>query len=94
MNEKEAMMQGVHRWLFYCWNFQSERYTDGMYYPTVIMQAEWTCNREHIMAKYMHSLDKVGSEFALMDLYGELDTNNRRVMLDWIMSNENHATKL
>lgn len=96
MEEKqiETMMLGAHRWMFYCWNFQTQRHTDGMYYPTVIMQAAWTCSRDHICAKYMHSLDKVGSQFALMDLYGELDNNNRRAMLDWIMNNENHATKL
>ena len=97
MDEKQIlamMMLGAHRWMFYCWNFESQRHTDGFYYPSVIMQAPWTCSRDHICAKYMHSLDKVGSQFALMDLYGDLDNENRRIMLEWIMSNEPHAPKL
>ena len=93
--EKKTMAKGVNRFLFYCWNYEGERNAvDGYWYPSVILHANWTCDRQHICAKYMHSLDKVGSNFALADLYGDLDNNNRIVMLEWIMNNENHAPKL
>lgn len=95
MDEKQTMMLGVHRFLFYQWNFESRRNeTDGYYYPTVIMKADWTCGRQHICDKYMKCLDSVGSRYALAHLYGDLDNENRRIMLEWIMSNEPHAPKL
>lgn len=95
MDEKQTMMLGVHRFLFYQWNFISVRNeNDGEWYPTVIMKAEWTCNSQHICDKYMKCLDSVGSNYALAHLYGDLDNENRRIMLEWIMSNEPHAPKL
>lgn len=89
------MMLGVHRFLFYQWNFESKlNESDGKFYPTVIMNADWTCSRQHICDKYMECLNRVGSGYALARLYGYLNNDNRRIMLEWIMSNEPHAPKL
>lgn len=95
MDEKQTMMLGVHRFLFYQWNFESvKNEEDCIWYPTVIMKADWTCNRQHICDKYRFSIENAGVNHALAHLYGVLDGDNRRVMLEWIMSNEPHAPKL
>lgn len=70
---------------YYIYNFKSVLY-NGSYYPEAIVAPDWTCNTEHIAAKWK-DLDNYPHEKQFLRFYAELDNENRRIMLDWIQDN-------
>lgn len=88
--KKEAMMQGINKFLFWNWNFDTiENPTDHKHYPDALMEAKWTCNRQHMLNKWSHwcKLCNNNTADANIKFYGELDGQNRRAFLSWIVEN-------
>lgn len=59
---------------------------DDRYYPDVVMEADWACDRRHLMSKWQGRDCSSVAERALL-FYSELDKTNRRIMLEWICNN-------
>jgi len=90
--KKEAMMQGINKFLFWNWNYEIVlNPEDGRHYPDALMCAGWTCNRQHMLNKWSHwcKLCNNNTADANIKFYGELDGENRRAFLGWIVENYN-----
>lgn len=79
-------IQAINNFFYWIFNRKSSMGNDGNYYPDVVMQAEWTCNREHIMSKW-YGRDCSSEAERALHFYGDLDKENRRIMLEWICDN-------
>lgn len=94
---KETMIQGINKFLFWCWNYEPVRCEiDGEYYPDAIMKVKWSCNLLHIIDKWKTTLRKAHDEtdLACIRFFSELDRTNRRLMLDWVVNNYNGESKI
>lgn len=90
----EAMIQGVNRFLFYNWNFDSVPYDMNVYgtirhimIPRVIVEAEWNCDVDHIIDKWFAATKFSEPDAYFPRLYAELSVDNRRAFLTWIINN-------
>lgn len=86
----EMMVQGANRFMFYIWNYKSKPSPlDGVYYPEAILGTKWNCSLEHICSKWTMCCERAEHDTAnaMVKFYGELDGENRRQFLEWIMSN-------
>jgi len=95
--EKEIMMQGINKFLFWNWNYEIVlNPEDGKHYPDALMKAKWTCNRQHMLNKWAHwcKLCNNNTADANIKFYGELDGQNRRAFLSWIVENYNDEQTL
>lgn len=93
----EAMAQGVNRFLFYCWNYELQAYRiNNVEYnvPEVILKAEWSCSVDHMVRKWLDATQSGNSDAYFTRFYAELDADNRRALLNWIMCSYNGEIKL
>lgn len=98
---KEAMIQGINRFLFCGWNFETTLYKTSAHgelrhitVPRVIIEAKWNCNVEHMISKW-NEVTKSGNPDAYFPrFYIELSTDNRRAFLDWIIENYTKESKI
>ena len=50
--------------------------------------------RKHLAGKWNAYYEDYGSYAVLMAFYGELDGNNRKLLLEWVLNNYNDEQKL
>ena len=94
---EECMIHGINKFLFWCWNYESVKSdVDGQYYPDAIVKVEWTCSLLHMQDKWNKWCDKShgDTDLACIKFYSDLDRNNRRLMLEWIVRNYNGESKI
>ena len=78
---------------YYLYNAPMER-EGKYYYPNVVLKADWSCGRDHIMDKWAkYFLENHDIAQTLLTLYANLDSKNRKVFTDWVMENY-HGTSM
>ena len=97
----EAMMQGINRFLFWSWNFESVPYTMNVcgkklrvMVPEVIVNAEWTCSVDHMVEKWFAVAEHSEPAALFPRFYMELSADNRRALLQWVINNYERELKL
>ena len=91
--QMRSAIYGINKFMFFSWNYamtQIERNGRKMYLPKFIVEAKWSCNFDHIIGKWYGCItDSKGNErdsySFLPRFYAELDSVNRRAMLDYIL---------
>lgn len=75
----------IEKFVSYAYNFDSVGTERGRV-PQLLLEADFVTDRDHIVDKYVGKTEKgMLPEYALVDLYGELDFGNRKAFLDWIL---------
>lgn len=98
-NTKIAM-QAINKWFYYAMNYnvveiEVENFdgTTTMYLPDCFNAFPKTL-RAHLAGKWDFLYDKYGSRAVLMAFYAELDWNNRKHLMEWVLENYNDEQKL
>lgn len=97
----EAMIQGINRFLFCNWNFESVTYdlnvsgnVHHVVVPRVIVEAEWNCNVSHMINKWFEATKSGNPDAYFPRFYAELSSDNRRTFLTWIVNHYKGGQKL
>ena len=89
-------IEAVNRWLFHGWNYDSvdveiPDYANGgtttVHIPQFLAEAKWTCNLPHM-------IDKWNEACRPRNTYANLDNDNRRILLEWVLQNYTDERKL
>lgn len=91
--QMHGALYGINKFMFFSWNYemtQIERNGRKMYLPKFIVEAKWSCNLDHIISKWNGCVtDSKGKErdsYAVLPrFYAELDGENRRALLDYVL---------
>lgn len=89
-NEMIAAMNGINKLMFYSWNYDSfafDLYGNTVYVPEVILKAEWTCNVEHMISKWLEATRNEDAHGYFSRFYANLDANNRIALMQWVLEN-------
>lgn len=95
-NLKLAMI-AINKWLFHGWNYKVVPITvktlygdfDTDYVPEFLKEVKWTCNIAHMIGKWKHATRTQDPDTYMVKFYADLDDNNRKLLLEWIMQNFN-----
>jgi hypothetical protein len=80
------MKEAINKWVFWCYNF-----TD----PRSWIYEIWTgCIADHLYNKFCGLYEIHGCRSVMQDFYTELDKENRKKLLDWVLTNYNDEPKL
>ena len=91
--QMQGALYGINKFMFFSWNYEMtvlERNGKRMCLPKFIVEAKWRCNRYHIISKWNSCItDSEGNErdsYAVLPrFYAELDGENRRALLDYVL---------
>lgn len=79
-------MKEINKWVYWCYN-----YTD----PKEWIYQIWSgCIADHIYAKFKRLYEIFGYRSVMQDFYTELDKENRKLLLQWVLDNYNDEPKL
>lgn len=96
-------MIGINKFLFYGWNYYSVSHewrntpNGELHYATVpdfLANVKWTFPFEHAYSKWKACTDGNDSIAYVAKFYSELDGENRKAMLQYIIENYNDEQKL
>lgn len=98
-NTKVAMT-AINKWFYYAMNYnvvpiEIEDYAGKRteYLPDCF-NAFPKHLRGHLAGKWNAYYEKYGSRAVLMVFYGELDSNNKKLLMEWVLNNYNGEQKL
>ena len=91
--QMRGAIYGINKFMFFSWNYamtEIERNGRRMCLPKFIVEAKWSCNLDHIIGKWYGCItDSKGNQrdsYAFLPrFYAELDGENRRALLDYVM---------
>ena len=96
--ELKIAMIAINKWLFYGWNYKvvpmavttPGGVTMATYVPEFIKEVKWTCHISHMLEKWTAAATHSQTSDAYMvQFYADLDDNNRKLLLEWIIQNYN-----
>ena len=96
-------IEAVNRWLFHGWNYDSvdteiPDYATGgpkhVVIPRFLAEAKWTCNLPHMIDKWTSACRSQNPDAYLVKFYADLDNENRRILLEWVLQNYTDERKL
>lgn len=95
----ETSVLAVNRFIFHAWNYKLDRdhilTAEGEHcVPEFISKVPWSCNIDHLYIKWLHVYNKYGSSSAMFAFYAELDSENRRALIEWVMENYHGEQKI
>lgn len=92
----------INKWFYFAMNYETishewesisgERRVE--YLPRFLKEAKWTCNLDHMLAKWNMATQSKNPYAYLMNFYAELDEANRKALLEWVMENYNGERKI
>ena len=91
MNEKEIMIQGMNKFIFF--NFNFSEYKEMIKY-IVDSDNEDGWMFKHFDSKWSALYESVGARAVMPTFYCELDSEYRRRMLEYIINNYNTEQKI
>lgn len=83
----------VTKWFYYCMNYSLVEcfhtiLNKPCYVPDVVANAEWHCNRDHMINKWYGAVRRANDPASNIPyFFAELDTTNREIMINWVMEN-------
>ena len=96
-------IEAVNRWIFHGWNYDSvsvtvpdhlTNSTKEIIVPKFIAEARWTCNLPHMIDKWNDACRSRNPDAYLVTFYANLDNDNRRILLEWVLENYTDERKL
>lgn len=95
-------INAINKWNFFCWNYESALYEWGglnnelrsAVVPVFLTKVRWTCNFDHMLSKWEDACRTGHYMTFLPKFYAELDTENRKALLEWVMMNYNGEKQL
>lgn len=96
-------MEAVNRWLFHAWNYEQVNMEIPNYYnggtttthiPRFLAEAKWTCNLAHMIDKWNAACQSRNTDAYLVKFYANLDGDNRKALLEWVLQNYTDEQKL
>lgn len=82
----ELSMTAINKWVFFCMN-----------YPYDFIEKAWEGNTiliNHLKGKFNAYYDAYGSRAVMNTFYCELDGNNKKILLEWVLDNYDDEQKL
>ena len=76
----------INKWMFFIYNF-----------PYNFIEQIWAGDEgliNHLKGKFNYAYNSKGAYGCIPAFYGELDMNNRKKMMQWVMDNYNDEQKL
>ena len=100
--ELKIAMIAINKWMFHGWNYESVPLTiktpygttDTVNVPQFIKEVKWTCNTSHMLEKWNKATRTQDPDTYMTKFYAELDYNNRRLLLEWVIQNYNGERSL
>ena len=98
-NTKTAMI-AINKWFYYAMNYNVVPMIvsgfDGEHteYLPDCFNAFPKYLRTHLKGKWDDLYERYGSRAVLMAFYAELDGNNRKLLMEWVLNNYNNEVKL
>lgn len=96
-------MEAINKFMFFSWNYDHENHEweqpngelkDGLV-PTFLKQIKWTCHFNHMYEKWLAVVTGNNNPYSyLSKFYSHLDTDNRKLLLEWVLTNYNNEHKL
>lgn len=96
-------IEAVNRWLFYGWNYEMVNvevpdFVNGgsktVHIPQFLAEAKWTCNLPHMIEKWNNACQPRNPDAYLVKFYANLDGDNRKILLEWVLQNYTDEKKL
>ncbi len=94
-------MEAINRWLFHGWNYRMAvteveypHETKKMTIPRFLAEAPWTCSLGHMVDKWNYCCKSHNKDAYLVTFYAKLDSNNRKILLEWVLKNYTNEQKL
>ena len=72
-------------------------YNDGtktITIPQFLAKAKWTCNLPHMIEKWKNACQSRNPDAYIVNFYANLDGNNRKILLEWVLQNYTDERKL
>lgn len=95
-------MIAINKWMFHGWKYKVVPMTfttpGGVsvtpYVPEFLKEVKWTCHISHMLEKWNHATRSQDPDTYMTKFYAELDNNNRRLLLEWVIQNYNGEKSL
>lgn len=102
MTENMMMaITAINKWMFFSWNYASIEYemtigcrTEIVIIPEFLARVNWTCNINHMIEKWSKCCQTTNAFGYLSKFYAELDSENSRLLIEWVMKNYNGEKKI
>lgn len=100
--EMKTAMVAINKWLYHGWNYKMVEHTydngtgrtQTRTLPQFLVETKWTCHISHMIDKW-EKIAEYGTPHAYMTaFYAELDMENRRRLIEWVMSNYDREYKI
>ena len=96
----KVAMSAINKWFYYAMNYKvvevevttfngKETHMLPDFFNALPMHL-----RAHIEGKWNYAYETYGSRAALMWLYGELDWDNRKAIMEWVLTNYKDEQKI
>lgn len=101
--ELKIGIEAVNRWLFHGWNYDiaevaipdyPNRYSKNVTIPRFLAEVKWTCNLPHMIEKWKEACWSRNTDAYMVTFYANLDNENRRRLLEWVLQNYTNECKL
>ena len=86
MNEMTTSMIAINKWMFFTYNYPYN------FINQVWADEEWLI--DHLKGKFDYYYDKYGAYGVIPVFYAELDGNNKKKLMRWVMENFTSEQKL
>lgn len=89
----KTAMVAINKWMFFGWNYSSIEH-EGQSLPEFLVKVKWTCNLEHMVSKWNNITRKKNPHAYISTFYAELDMENRKAMIEWVIENYNDERRI
>ena len=87
----------INKWMYLGWNYKSVEYSrpisggrsEIIVVPDFLIGVKWTCTTDHMINKWRACCHQTGPYGYLSKFYAELDAENSRRLITWVMENYN-----
>ncbi len=96
----QIAMAAINKWVYFSLNYKVVPYTkpnddnEVIYLPEFIVVIKWTCPISHMIGKWKSATRSNDPHTYLICFYTELDSQNQKLLLEWIINNYNDERKL
>ena len=95
-------MTAINKFIYFSWNYDLVYHTWNAgsgttkeeTVPEFLAKIKWTCNFDHMYSKWKLAIMNDNPNEYLIKFYAELDNENRKLLLEWVMENYNDERKL
>lgn len=94
----KVAIEAINKFMFHSWNYTSVpvQLFNGqtVYVPEFVKEVDWTCNLDHMASKWVNCTECGNPHAYISKFYGELGSENRKLMIEWILQHYNNEIKI